>query len=57
MSANVYHPSRGGVRGGRDQFNWDDVKTDKDRENYLGKSLDSSDDGTVFNSFLARVWQ
>ncbi len=37
MSANVFHPSRGGVRGGKDQFNWDDVKTDKDRENYLGK--------------------
>ena len=36
MSANIYHPSRGGVRGGKDQFNWDDVKEDKDRENYLG---------------------
>ena len=36
MSANIYHPSRGGVRGGRDQFNWEDVKEDKDRENYLG---------------------
>ncbi|XP_018613228.2 multiple myeloma tumor-associated protein 2 isoform X2 [Scleropages formosus] len=29
----------GGVRGGQDQFNWDDVKTDKHRENYLGNSL------------------
>lgn len=29
----------GGVRGGQDQFNWDDVKTDKHRENYLGKSF------------------
>lgn len=28
----------GGVRGGQDQFNWDDVKVDKHRENYLGKS-------------------
>lgn len=28
----------GGVRGGQDQFNWDDVKADKHRENYLGKS-------------------
>lgn len=27
----------GGVRGGQDQFNWDDVKGDKHRENYLGK--------------------
>ncbi|XP_065053628.1 multiple myeloma tumor-associated protein 2 homolog [Rhopilema esculentum] len=39
MSANIYHPSRGGVRGGKDQFNWEDVKSDKDRENYLGHSL------------------
>ncbi|BBN07453.1 hypothetical protein MPTK1_4g03870 [Marchantia polymorpha subsp. ruderalis] len=35
----MYHPSRGGVRGGRDQFNWDDVKGDKHRENYLGHSV------------------
>lgn len=35
----MYHPSRGGVRGGRDQFSWDDVKADKHRENYLGHSL------------------
>lgn len=28
---------RGGTRGGQDQFSWDDVKVDKDRENYLGK--------------------
>lgn len=35
----MYHPPRGGVRGGRDQFNWEDVKTDKHRENYLGHSL------------------
>lgn len=28
----------GGVRGGRDQFSWDQVKTDKHRENYLGHS-------------------
>jgi len=39
MSANIYHPSRGGVRGGKDQFNWEDVKEDKDRENYLGHSV------------------
>ena len=39
MSANIYHPSRGGVRGGKDQFNWDDVKEDKDRENYLGNLI------------------
>ncbi|EFB15769.1 hypothetical protein PANDA_019544, partial [Ailuropoda melanoleuca] len=29
----------GGVRGGQDQFSWEDVKTDKQRENYLGNSL------------------
>ena len=28
----------GGSRGGQDQFNWADVKSDKDRENYLGHS-------------------
>lgn len=31
----------GGVRGGQDQFNWDDVKVDKHRENYLGKHTHS----------------
>ncbi|XP_008788951.2 LOW QUALITY PROTEIN: multiple myeloma tumor-associated protein 2 homolog [Phoenix dactylifera] len=35
----MYHPSRGGVRGGRDQFKWDDVKVDKHRENYVGHSV------------------
>nr|DAD48512.1 TPA_asm: hypothetical protein HUJ06_018449 [Nelumbo nucifera] len=35
----MYHPSRGGVRGGRDQFKWEDVKVDKHRENYLGHSI------------------
>lgn len=35
----MYHPTRGGVRGGRDQFTWDDVKADKHRENYIGHSL------------------
>ncbi|KAL5568621.1 hypothetical protein UlMin_025196 [Ulmus minor] len=35
----MYHPTRGGVRGGRDQFSWDDVKADKHRENYLGHSV------------------
>ena len=31
-----YMPVRGGTRGGKDLFQWDDVKTDKHRENYLG---------------------
>jgi len=29
----------GGTRGGRDQFNWEDVKADKHRENYIGASV------------------
>lgn len=32
-------PARGGNRGGKDQFNWDSVKSDKDREFYLGHSV------------------
>jgi len=32
-------PPRGGTRGGRDQFNWESVKSDKDREFYLGASV------------------
>ncbi|CAI7857922.1 unnamed protein product [Closterium sp. NIES-53] len=35
----MFHPSRGGVRGGKDQFKWDDVKSDKFRENFLGHSV------------------
>lgn len=31
-----YNPPRGGSRGGKDQFDWEDVKVDKYRENYLG---------------------
>ncbi|UJR33865.1 hypothetical protein I4U23_021286 [Adineta vaga] len=37
MSAS--HKTRAGTRGGKDQFNWDTVKSDKDRECYLGHSL------------------
>eukprot|EP01114_Cavostelium_apophysatum_P016400 TRINITY_DN4653_c0_g1_i1.p1 TRINITY_DN4653_c0_g1~~TRINITY_DN4653_c0_g1_i1.p1 ORF type:complete len:296 (-),score=45.23 TRINITY_DN4653_c0_g1_i1:16-903(-) len=29
----------GGTRGGKDYFNWDDVRGDKYKENYLGQSL------------------
>lgn len=32
-------PIREGSRGGRDQFNWESVKGDKDREFYLGHSV------------------
>ncbi|CAL5223709.1 g6263 [Coccomyxa viridis] len=34
-------PPRGGSRGGRDQFNWENVKSDKDREFYLGHSVNA----------------
>jgi len=34
---------RGGTRGGKDQFDWDDVKVDKDRENYLGQVTKSEE--------------
>jgi len=30
---------RGRTRGGKDQFNWDDVKNDANRQRYLGNSL------------------
>eukprot|EP00729_Bicosta_minor_P020343 gene20343-15454_t len=33
------HSKRGGTRGGQDQFNWEDVKQDKHRDNYLGASV------------------
>lgn len=32
-------PPRGGTRGGADQFSWDNVKADRDREYYLGHSV------------------
>ena len=35
----LYEPSRGGTRGGQDQFEWENVKIDKYRENYLGKLI------------------
>ena len=35
----MYMPPRGGARGGKDQFEWDEVKVDKHRENYLGEAL------------------
>ena len=31
-----------GVRGGKDQFKWDDVKNDKDRTYYLGNTVKAS---------------
>ncbi|XP_033097304.1 multiple myeloma tumor-associated protein 2 homolog [Anneissia japonica] len=35
----MFYFPRGGNRGGSDQFKWDDVKTDKHREFYLGHSV------------------
>lgn len=35
----LHVPFRGGVRGGKDQFTWESVKSDKDRECYLGHSI------------------
>ena len=32
----------GGTRGGQAQFKWDDVKGDKDRQNYLGHSVNAA---------------
>ncbi|PSC74414.1 Multiple myeloma tumor-associated 2 [Micractinium conductrix] len=32
-------PARGGTRGGRDQFSWENVKADASREYYLGHSV------------------
>ena len=46
----LHEPSRGGTRGGKDQFAWKDVEVDKHRENYLGnKSLHAKVD---FKKFL-----
>ncbi|EEB09181.1 hypothetical protein SJAG_04364 [Schizosaccharomyces japonicus yFS275] len=33
------HSSRGGTRGGQGLFDWENVKKDHQRENYLGQSL------------------
>lgn len=33
---------RGGTRGGHDQFKWDDVKSDVNRQSYLGHSVMAS---------------
>ncbi|KAF8590656.1 hypothetical protein K439DRAFT_1329157 [Ramaria rubella] len=34
-------PIRGGTRGGQGEFKWADVSADKDRENYLGHSINA----------------
>ncbi|EPQ32087.1 uncharacterized protein PFL1_00285 [Pseudozyma flocculosa PF-1] len=37
----MYHQSRPGARGGAGNFSWEDVKNDKDREFYLGNSVNA----------------
>jgi len=37
----MYEPTRGGTRGGQAEFKWSDVSADKDRENYLGHSINA----------------
>lgn len=38
-SVGMYHRSRNGCRGGRDQFDWEEIRNDKHRQNYLGNSV------------------
>ncbi|KZS98562.1 hypothetical protein SISNIDRAFT_448828 [Sistotremastrum niveocremeum HHB9708] len=37
----MYEPIRGGTRGGHAEFKWTDVSADKDRENYIGHSINA----------------
>ncbi|KAL0063691.1 hypothetical protein AAF712_009383 [Marasmius tenuissimus] len=37
----MFEPIRGGTRGGQAEFKWSDVGADKDRENYLGHSINA----------------
>ncbi|EJD03210.1 uncharacterized protein FOMMEDRAFT_134309 [Fomitiporia mediterranea MF3/22] len=37
----MYEPIRGGTRGGQGEFKWSDVSADKDREHYLGHSINA----------------
>ncbi|KAJ3929828.1 MAG: kinase phosphorylation protein-domain-containing protein [Lentinula lateritia] len=37
----MFEPIRGGTRGGQGDFKWTDVSADKDRENYLGHSINA----------------
>ncbi|KAG7450977.1 uncharacterized protein BT62DRAFT_1000215 [Guyanagaster necrorhizus] len=40
-SPTMFEPIRGGTRGGQAEFKWSDVSADKDRENYLGHSINA----------------
>ncbi|KAH8831230.1 kinase phosphorylation protein-domain-containing protein [Flagelloscypha sp. PMI_526] len=37
----MFEPIRGGTRGGAAEFKWSDVGADKDREHYLGHSINA----------------
>ncbi|KAF8740959.1 hypothetical protein AX14_006436 [Amanita brunnescens Koide BX004] len=37
----MFEPVRGGTRGGQAEFKWSDVSEDKDREHYLGHSINA----------------
>jgi Multiple myeloma tumor-associated len=37
----MYEPTRGGTRGGQAEFKWSDVGQDKNREHYLGHSINA----------------
>jgi hypothetical protein len=37
----MFEPVRGGTRGGQAEFKWSDVAADKDREHYLGHSINA----------------
>jgi len=50
-------PCRGGVRGGRDLFQWESLKGDnKHRENYLGHSLFTTNHKCFNNSSPNALW-
>tara|TARA_R110002050_G_scaffold94226_6_gene196255 strand:+ start:339 stop:566 length:228 start_codon:yes stop_codon:yes gene_type:complete len=49
-------PSRGGCRGGRDQFDWEDVKGDKYKEFYIGHSLVTANKPTFNNPNPNALW-
>ncbi len=46
---------KGGTRGGKDQFSWEQVKTDKDRECYLGHSVMAPGIFFKLKLFLGRI--
>lgn len=53
----MFGSSRGGVRGGQDQFSWEDVKTDKQRENYLGEWGAGTRGSRAVGSAVWRAWR